>query len=92
MEERCAGRLEGSAARALALLGSPPGAGGAPSTESSTAGGRGGPDASDERLIAARIRTDSTIAPDKAEAVAKDIVDRARRAPERLAQTRSMPT
>jgi hypothetical protein len=91
VDEKAAGRLEQSVTRALALLGSPPApANGTSPPESQEAGQTGprGPSAQDARLIAARISKYSTLGAGAAGVIADDIVDRAARALEKLAQSR----
>ncbi len=88
IDEKTAGRLEQSGARALALLGNP-----VLRNTAATQGGQEssqenarGPDAADAGLIAARIRATSGLESDAATAIANDIVDKAVRALLRLAQ------
>ena len=89
MDEKMAGRLELSVARAVALLGPAPSAESDAPRFESTQVVSSGPNAYDAALIAARISSHSAIPPDAAQVIANDIVNRARAAHARLAQTRS---
>lgn len=82
MDERTAGRLELVGARARHLLA--PRAGTGALAAENLDGSQGPPHADDARLIATRIAAESALAPESAGTVARDIVERAQLAMNRM--------